>query len=120
MAIGDGTNQTIVKELILLGFGDLQHLDMVFFLLFLVIYIFTMVGNILIIALVALNPNLHTPMYFFLGNLSCLETFDHLAKSSCHLSDWKESHFYSRLCCSILFLYCFGSYRMWPPSHDVL
>ncbi|XP_015270313.1 PREDICTED: olfactory receptor 5B21-like [Gekko japonicus] len=75
MAIGDGTNQTIVIELILLGFGDLQHLDMVLFLLFLVIYIFTMVGNILIIALVVLNPNLHTPMYFFLGNLSCLETF---------------------------------------------
>nr|XP_056720528.1 olfactory receptor 6B1-like [Euleptes europaea] len=48
---------------------------MVLFLLFLVIYIFSMVGNILIIALVVLNHNLHTPMYFFLGNLSCLETF---------------------------------------------
>ncbi|XP_077169605.1 olfactory receptor 5J3-like [Paroedura picta] len=75
MAFEDGINQTIVTELILLGFGDLQHLDMALFLLFLVIYIFTMVGNILIIALVLLNPNLHTPMYFFLGNLSCLETF---------------------------------------------
>nr|XP_056720527.1 olfactory receptor 6B1-like [Euleptes europaea] len=48
---------------------------MVLFLLFLVIYILTMVGNILIIALVLLNHSLHTPMYFFLGNLSCLETF---------------------------------------------
>lgn len=75
MAIGDGTNHTIVTELILLGFGDLQHLDMVLFLLFLAIYICTMVGNILIIALVVLHPKLHTPMYFFLGNLSCLETF---------------------------------------------
>ncbi|XP_054849745.1 olfactory receptor 11A1-like [Eublepharis macularius] len=75
MGIGDGANQTIVTELILLGFGDLQHLDMVFFLLFLVIYVSTMVGNMLIIALVVLNHNLHTPMYFFLGNLSCLETF---------------------------------------------
>ncbi|XP_048372579.1 olfactory receptor 11A1-like [Sphaerodactylus townsendi] len=75
MAVGDRGSQTNVTELILLGFGDLQHLDMVLFLLFLVIYIFTMVGNILIIILVVLNHNLHTPMYFFLGNLSCLETF---------------------------------------------
>ncbi|XP_014381603.2 olfactory receptor 10A4-like [Alligator sinensis] len=35
----------------------------------------TLSGNILIIALVATDQHLHTPMYFFLGNLSCLETF---------------------------------------------
>nr|XP_056720480.1 olfactory receptor 11L1-like [Euleptes europaea]XP_056722743.1 olfactory receptor 11L1-like [Euleptes europaea] len=33
-----------------------------------------MAGNILIVFLVAFDPHLHTPMYFFLGNLSCLET----------------------------------------------
>nr|XP_056720483.1 olfactory receptor 11L1-like [Euleptes europaea] len=33
-----------------------------------------MAGNILIVILVAFDPHLHTPMYFFLGNLSCLET----------------------------------------------
>ncbi|XP_054849747.1 olfactory receptor 5B21-like [Eublepharis macularius] len=75
MATGDGANQTTVTELILLGFSDLQHLQIALFLLFLVIYVSTMVGNMLIIALVVLNRNLHTPMYFFLGNLSCLETF---------------------------------------------
>ncbi|NWY57694.1 O10A2 protein, partial [Chionis minor] len=43
-------------------------------LLFLVIYMVTMMGNILILLLVVANQHLHTLMYFFLGNLSCLET----------------------------------------------
>uniref|UniRef100_A0A8C3SJP7 Olfactory receptor n=1 Tax=Chelydra serpentina TaxID=8475 RepID=A0A8C3SJP7_CHESE len=61
-------NQTTITEFILLGFGDLPELQILLFLLFLVIYIVTMAGNILIVALV-----LRTPMYFFLGNLSFLD-----------------------------------------------
>ncbi|XP_053120580.1 olfactory receptor 6B1-like [Hemicordylus capensis] len=71
----DGLNQTIITELILQGFGDVQDLCIVLFLLFLVIYILTMAGNILNVGLVVANTSLHTPMYFFLANLSCLETF---------------------------------------------
>ncbi|XP_044840282.1 olfactory receptor 10A7-like [Mauremys mutica] len=67
-------NQTSVAEFILLGFGTLPELQILLFLLFLVIYIATMAGNILILALVVTDQHLHTPMYFFLGNLSCLET----------------------------------------------
>ncbi|XP_005309095.2 olfactory receptor 6B1-like [Chrysemys picta bellii] len=67
-------NQTTIREFILLGFGDLQGLQTPLFLLFLVIYVVTMAGNILIVALVVTDRQLHTPMYFFLGNLSCLET----------------------------------------------
>ncbi|KAM7150836.1 olfactory receptor 6N1-like [Macrochelys suwanniensis] len=67
-------NQTTITEFILLGFGDLPELQILLFLLFLVIYIVTMAGNILIVALVVADRHLHTPMYFFLGNLSCLET----------------------------------------------
>ncbi|XP_050773587.1 olfactory receptor 6B1-like [Gopherus flavomarginatus] len=67
-------NETTITEFILLGFGDLQGLQTPLFLLFLVIYIVTMAGNILIVALVVTDQQLHTPMYFFLGNLSCLET----------------------------------------------
>uniref|UniRef100_A0A8C3XT16 Olfactory receptor n=1 Tax=Chelydra serpentina TaxID=8475 RepID=A0A8C3XT16_CHESE len=65
-------NQTSITEFILLGFGTLPELQILLFLLFLVIYIATMAGNILIVVLIV---HLHTPMYFFLGNLSCLETF---------------------------------------------
>ncbi|KAM7150769.1 olfactory receptor 6B1-like [Macrochelys suwanniensis] len=67
-------NQTTITEFILLGFRDLQELETLLFLLFLVIYIVIMAGNILIVALVVTDQHLHTPMYFFLGNLSCLET----------------------------------------------
>ncbi|CAM5153180.1 unnamed protein product, partial [Eretmochelys imbricata] len=70
----EGKNQTAIMEFILLGFGDLPELQTLLFLIFLVIYIATMAGNILIVALVVADQHLHTPMYFFLGNLSCLET----------------------------------------------
>ncbi|XP_030402401.1 olfactory receptor 6N1-like isoform X1 [Gopherus evgoodei] len=66
-------NRTIITEFILLGFGNLPELQILLFLVFLVIYIVTMSGNILITALVVADQHLHTPMYFFLGNLSCLE-----------------------------------------------
>ncbi|XP_039353376.1 olfactory receptor 6N1-like [Mauremys reevesii] len=69
----DWGNQTAITEFILLGFGDLPDLQILLFLLFLVIYITTVVGNSLIIVLVVTDQHLHTPMYFFLGNLSCLE-----------------------------------------------
>lgn len=68
-------NQTVISEFLLLGFGDLQHLQILTFLLFLLIYTLTVAGNILIIILVAANQHLHIPMYFFIGNLSCLETW---------------------------------------------
>ncbi|XP_059587302.1 olfactory receptor 9G4-like [Alligator mississippiensis] len=71
----EGNNQTLITEFILLGFGNVQQYRILLFLLFLVIYIVTVAGNVLIIVLVATDQHLHTPMYFFLGNLSCLETF---------------------------------------------
>ncbi|XP_050791780.1 olfactory receptor 6F1-like [Gopherus flavomarginatus] len=67
-------NQTSITEFILRGFGTLPELQILLFLLFLVIYIATMAGNIFIVALVVTDQHLHIPMYFFLGNLSCLET----------------------------------------------
>uniref|UniRef100_K7FZ47 Olfactory receptor n=1 Tax=Pelodiscus sinensis TaxID=13735 RepID=K7FZ47_PELSI len=66
-------NQTSITEFILLGFGELPGLQVPLFLLFIMIYLMTMAGNILILALVVADRHLHTPMYFFLGNLSCLE-----------------------------------------------
>ncbi|CAM2101645.1 unnamed protein product [Caretta caretta] len=74
MADRDWKNQTVVTEFIFLGFGDLPELKILLFLMFLVIYIATVTGNMLITALVVTDQHLHTPMYFFLGNLSCLET----------------------------------------------
>ncbi|XP_075767964.1 olfactory receptor 10A7-like [Pelodiscus sinensis] len=73
MASQEQGNETSLTEFILLGFGELPGLQVPLFLLFLVIYLVTMAGNGLIVVLVVAYQHLHTPMYFFLGNLSCLE-----------------------------------------------
>ncbi|XP_062992620.1 olfactory receptor 5J3-like [Elgaria multicarinata webbii] len=66
-------NQTAITEFILLGFGNRPELQALLFWLFLSIYVLSMIGNLLIVVLVVNDRHLHTPMYFFLGNLSCLE-----------------------------------------------
>ncbi|XP_039353461.1 olfactory receptor 5V1-like [Mauremys reevesii] len=66
-------NQTPIVEFILLGFGNDPELQPLLFLLFLLIYIVTVTGNILFVVLVVTNQHLHIPMYFLLGHLSCLE-----------------------------------------------
>ncbi|XP_066485715.1 olfactory receptor 2AP1-like [Tiliqua scincoides] len=65
-------NQTAPVAFILLDFNN-EDLHILLFILFLPIYIVTVAGNMLIVILVLLDQHLHTPMYFFLGNLSCLE-----------------------------------------------
>ncbi|XP_063794543.1 olfactory receptor 5V1-like [Pseudophryne corroboree] len=66
-------NQTPVTEFILLGFANFPLWKPVIFGAFLTIFLLTITGNSLIILAVRLNLHLHTPMYFFLTNLSFLE-----------------------------------------------
>ncbi|XP_048373354.1 olfactory receptor 14A16-like [Sphaerodactylus townsendi] len=63
-------NQTTETVFILLGFSDVRQLQLLHFVAFLLLYLATIMGNLIIIILVALNHHLHTPMYFFLMNLS--------------------------------------------------
>ncbi|XP_050791774.1 olfactory receptor 14A16-like isoform X2 [Gopherus flavomarginatus] len=67
------SNQTTVTEFLLLGFSDVRELQILHFTMFLVIYLAALMGNLLIIIVVVLNHHLHTPMYFFLMNLSILD-----------------------------------------------
>ncbi|XP_075768237.1 olfactory receptor 5V1-like [Pelodiscus sinensis] len=67
-------NQTAIVELILLGFGNGPELQPLLSLVFLVIYIAAVAGNLLIVVLVVADPHLHTPMYYFVANLSSVET----------------------------------------------
>ncbi|XP_044850307.1 olfactory receptor 2G3-like, partial [Mauremys mutica] len=66
-------NQTHIMEFIFLGFSNHPNLQILFFLVFLVIYTVTLLGNTLILTLTRADPTLHTPMYFFLSNLSFLD-----------------------------------------------
>ncbi|KAF1674517.1 Olfactory receptor 11A1, partial [Pygoscelis papua] len=67
-------NETAVVEFIILGFQSIPEVQFILFLLFLVTYITTVSGNLLIMMLVVTDHHLHNPMFFFLGNLSFLET----------------------------------------------
>ncbi|XP_058383297.1 olfactory receptor 5D18-like [Diceros bicornis minor] len=57
----------------LLGFSDFPELEIPLFLIFLTIYIVTVIGNIGMIVIIKIDPKLHTPMYFFLSHLSCVD-----------------------------------------------
>ncbi|XP_044132764.1 olfactory receptor 6N1-like [Bufo gargarizans] len=63
-------NLTVVTEFILLGFQGSQYLTTFLFCLLLVVYYGTICGNLLIITVVSSSKNLHTPMYFFISQLS--------------------------------------------------
>ncbi|XP_039185829.1 olfactory receptor 1509-like [Crotalus tigris] len=65
-------NQT-VTHFVFLGLTDNRSLELFLFLIFFIIYLLTLVGNLLIVVTVACDRCLHTPMYFLLGNLSFLD-----------------------------------------------
>ncbi|XP_063462475.1 olfactory receptor 2F1-like [Pan paniscus] len=66
-------NQTWVSEFILLGLSSDWDTQVSLFVLFLVMYVVTVLGNCLIVLLIRLDSRLHTPMYFFLTNLSLVD-----------------------------------------------
>ncbi|XP_044162292.1 olfactory receptor 5B12-like [Bufo gargarizans] len=63
-------NQTFITYFIIKGISDVPELQAPIFLLVLLIYIIVLVGNMSLLLLVCLDSHLHTPMYFFLANLS--------------------------------------------------
>uniref|UniRef100_A0A2I3BRV8 Olfactory receptor family 10 subfamily AK member 11 n=1 Tax=Mus musculus TaxID=10090 RepID=A0A2I3BRV8_MOUSE len=68
-----GQNQSWVSEFILIGFSSDPTTNSILFIVFLLIYLSSVLGNGLIIMLVCLDTQLHTPMYFFLSTLSLLD-----------------------------------------------
>ncbi|XP_023382043.1 olfactory receptor-like protein OLF4 [Pteropus vampyrus] len=70
MEIGNGTQ---ISEFLLLGFSDEPKQQPLIFGFFFSMYLITMLGNLLIILAVSSDSHLHTPMYFFLSNLSMID-----------------------------------------------
>ncbi|XP_040105963.1 putative olfactory receptor 2B3 [Oryx dammah] len=66
-------NESSMKEFVLLGFSDKPWLQKPLFVLLLISYTTTIFGNVSIMMVCILDPKLHTPMYFFLANLSILD-----------------------------------------------
>ncbi|XP_038597597.1 olfactory receptor 1030-like [Tachyglossus aculeatus] len=66
-------NRTEVTEFILLGLKVQAELRPLLFVMFLIIYLITVVGNVGMIVLIRITPRLHNPMYFFLSHLSFVD-----------------------------------------------
>ncbi|XP_036745988.2 olfactory receptor 8S1-like [Manis pentadactyla] len=70
MALG---NHSTITEFILLGLSADPHVQSLLFVLFLVIYLLTLMGNLTMLLVIRTDSHLHTPMYFFLSHLSFLD-----------------------------------------------
>uniref|UniRef100_A0A8C6W5R5 Olfactory receptor n=2 Tax=Nannospalax galili TaxID=1026970 RepID=A0A8C6W5R5_NANGA len=69
----EGENHTEVSQFLLLGLSDNPQLQPLLFWMFLSMYLVTVLGNLLIILATSSDSHLHTPMYFFLSNLSFVD-----------------------------------------------
>ncbi|EGW10279.1 Olfactory receptor 181 [Cricetulus griseus] len=67
-------NYSVTNEFILVGFSDHPDLNTLLFLVFFVIYLVTMVGNLGLVVLIYMERRLHTSMYIFLGNLALMDS----------------------------------------------
>ncbi|KAM5195940.1 olfactory receptor 3A1-like [Hipposideros larvatus] len=67
-------NGTLVFQFLLEGLTDTEELKPLLFATFLLVYIVAVDGNLGIVSLIVMDSRLHTPMYFFLANLSLLDT----------------------------------------------
>ncbi|XP_007530606.1 olfactory receptor 10J1-like [Erinaceus europaeus] len=67
-------NQTLIAQFTFQGFSSFQEHQLTLFVVFLALYLLTLVGNVIIVTIISLDRRLHTPMYFFLSVLSASET----------------------------------------------
>ncbi|XP_025840725.2 olfactory receptor 1F1-like [Vulpes vulpes] len=68
-----GANQSNVSEFLLLGLSRQPQQQQLLFVLFLSMYLATILGNLLILLAISMDSHLHIPMYFFLSNLSFVD-----------------------------------------------
>ncbi|XP_006877927.1 PREDICTED: olfactory receptor 7G2-like [Chrysochloris asiatica] len=107
-------NQTGVSKFILLGITEDSELQPFIFSLFLIMYLITVLGNLLIVLAVCSDSYLHTPMYLFLSNLSfndiCISTTT-IPKMLVNILTQNQSITYTGCLNQIFFVVAFGSFE---------
>ncbi|XP_057559799.1 olfactory receptor 9K2 [Hippopotamus amphibius kiboko] len=101
------SNHSEVTDFILIGFKVRAELHILLFLLFLLVYAMTLLGNVGMMAIIITDPRLNTPMYFFLGNLSFIDLFySSVIAPKAMINFWSESKSISFAgCVTQLFLF---------------
>lgn len=97
----------MIKDFILLGFSGAPVFQHLLFSVFLLIYVTTMMGNVSIVFAYIVTPSLHTPMYFFLANLSFLEMCYISATVPNMLSNFLSAHKTISFSGCAVQMYCF-------------
>ncbi|KAL2782018.1 olfactory receptor 1N2, partial [Daubentonia madagascariensis] len=104
-------NQTSVSDFLLLGLSEQPQQQPLLFGIFLGMYLVTMVGNLLIVLAISSDPHLHTPMYFFLANLSLTDacfTSASIPKMLANIHTRSQTISYSGCLTQLYFLLMFG------------
>ncbi|XP_028560643.2 olfactory receptor 6C75-like [Podarcis muralis] len=102
-------NKTKINEFLLLGFTENGKLEIFFFVLFLIMYLMAVTGNMIIITITLMDFRLRTPMYFFLRNYAILEigyTTAAIPKALFNLASGRKTISYAG-CISQFFFYFF-------------
>ncbi|KAG8435688.1 hypothetical protein GDO86_013571, partial [Hymenochirus boettgeri] len=96
-----------VSEFIIQGFCDTPECQLPLFVLFLIIYLFIITGNLIIIFSILFNSNLHRPMYKFLQNLSLIDIYftSNILPALLHLLITKQNKISFFWCMTQLYLY---------------
>ncbi|XP_036620076.1 olfactory receptor 1020-like [Trichosurus vulpecula] len=103
-------NHSTVTHFILLGFTDQSELQPILFGVFVLVYVISVVGNLGMILLIGLDSQLHTPMYFFLGNLSFVDfCYSSVITPNMLINFWVEKPVISWSGCATQFFF-FGSF----------
>ncbi|XP_068129287.1 olfactory receptor 4E2-like [Hyperolius riggenbachi] len=107
----DHGNQSFVVEFFFSGLSNSYQVEITFFVLFLVLYLLTLFGNFLIISAIHTDPHVHSPMYFFLGNLSfldiCYSTVT-IPKMLVNILSDKKTISFKQCMSQLFFLHLFG------------
>lgn len=104
-------NQSVVTEFIFQGLSSQPRTQTFLFVVFLIFYLFTIVGNIMIITVIRADYQLQSPMYFFLANLSFLDicyTSSNIPQMLVNLSTKKRTISFSGCAAQMYFCLAFG------------
>ncbi|EDL79784.1 olfactory receptor 773 (predicted) [Rattus norvegicus] len=115
MSIMDGGNQSLVSEFVLLGLAHSQNIQALLFMMFLMLYLLIVSGNIVIMVLITFDPHLHSPMYFLLANLSFVDMWLSSVTTPKMITDFfreNKTISFAGCMCQVFFAHCIAAGEM--------
>ncbi|ELV11994.1 olfactory receptor 4F17 [Tupaia chinensis] len=111
----DEGNQSVVSEFVLLGLCHSWNIQLLLFLVFFILYLFIVFGNTIIVTLIITDHHLHSPMYFFLANLSFVDLWISSVTTPKMITDFLRENktiSFGGCMCQVFFVHFFGGGEM--------